>query len=272
MKIGYARATVFDLEPFGPERLKYINWLIGQAVTAKVKVDALITTEAIALLSERLTTPLQFEQYLTRAFEEAYKIGRKPVGTDIVEGVLLPGCRCTVQKSSQKLERHANREQSLGDVGLLDSIACGKRDRCGFAAAAMVIAGLLRNGSEQPSFLRAARYTLFAAYRMHRHVQGRGKRRLDVDSCRLVALRLDLEVVDCRSVRVGLSIVFARDTLEFAAIGVGQRETPYSLRLDGSIVGILSYDAVVVFHYYFMHRIPDLVIRRMQGQMASRFR
>jgi type II secretory pathway predicted ATPase ExeA len=85
-----ARATVFDLEPFGPERLKYINWLIGQAVTAKVKVDALITTEALALLSERLTTPLQFEQYLTRAFEEASKIGQKPVGTDIVESVLAP--------------------------------------------------------------------------------------------------------------------------------------------------------------------------------------
>lgn len=85
-----ARATVFDLEPLGPERLKYINWLIGQAVTAKVKVDALITTEALALLSERLTTPLQFEQYLTRAFEEAYKIGQKPVGADIVESVLAP--------------------------------------------------------------------------------------------------------------------------------------------------------------------------------------
>jgi len=111
-----------------------------------------------------------------------------------------------VQKSSQKLERHAKQEQRLGAIGLLDSIACGKRDRCGFAAAAMVIARLLRNGSEQPSFLRAARYTLFAAYRMHRHVQGRGKRRLDVDGCRLVASRLDLEVVDCRSVRVQLGI------------------------------------------------------------------
>ena len=55
-----------------------------------MKVDALITTEALALLSERLTTPLQFEQYLTRAFEEAYKIGQKPVGTDIVESVLAP--------------------------------------------------------------------------------------------------------------------------------------------------------------------------------------
>jgi len=85
-----ARSTVFALEPFGPDRLKYIHWLIAQAVTPKVKVDALITEEALVLLSERLTTPLQFEQYLTRAFEEAYKIGQKPVGTEIVEGVLVP--------------------------------------------------------------------------------------------------------------------------------------------------------------------------------------
>jgi type II secretory pathway predicted ATPase ExeA len=85
-----ARATMFNLEPFGPERLKYIHWLIGQAVTPKVKIDAIITAEALALLSERLTTPLQFEQYLTRAFEEAYKIAQKPVGADIVESVLAP--------------------------------------------------------------------------------------------------------------------------------------------------------------------------------------
>jgi type II secretory pathway predicted ATPase ExeA len=83
-----ARATVFELEPFGPDRLKYIHWLIAQATAPKVKVDALITEEALVLLSERLTTPLQFEQYLTRAFEEAYRIGQKPVGTEAVEGVL----------------------------------------------------------------------------------------------------------------------------------------------------------------------------------------
>lgn len=77
-----ACATVFELEPFGPDRLKYIHWLIAQAVAQKINVDTLITEEALTLLSERLTTPLQFEQYLTRAFEEAYKIGQKPVGTE----------------------------------------------------------------------------------------------------------------------------------------------------------------------------------------------
>ena len=32
---------------------------------------------------EKLTTPLQFEYYLTRALEEAYKVDQKPVGADI---------------------------------------------------------------------------------------------------------------------------------------------------------------------------------------------
>jgi hypothetical protein len=41
-------------------------------------------------LERTAETLLQFEQYLTRAFEEAYKIGQKPVGTDIVESVLAP--------------------------------------------------------------------------------------------------------------------------------------------------------------------------------------
>jgi hypothetical protein len=33
-------------------------------------------------------TPLQFEYYLTRALEEAYKVGQKPVGADMIENVL----------------------------------------------------------------------------------------------------------------------------------------------------------------------------------------
>ena len=35
------------------------------------------------------STPLQFEYYLTRALEEAYKVGQKPVGADMIENVLV---------------------------------------------------------------------------------------------------------------------------------------------------------------------------------------
>ncbi|MGF6633254.1 hypothetical protein [Paraburkholderia sp. MM6662-R1] len=39
---------------------------------------------------ERLTTPLQFELYLTRAFEEAFRVGQKPVDADTVGDILAP--------------------------------------------------------------------------------------------------------------------------------------------------------------------------------------
>ena len=38
--------------------------------------------------SEKLSAPLQFEYYLTRALEEAYKVGQIPAGTDMIENVL----------------------------------------------------------------------------------------------------------------------------------------------------------------------------------------
>ena len=44
----------------------------------------------IGLLCERLTTPLQFELYLTRAFEEAFRVGQKPVDADTVVSILAP--------------------------------------------------------------------------------------------------------------------------------------------------------------------------------------
>lgn len=39
-------------------------------------------------MSDRLTTPLQFEQYLTLALEEGYKVGQKPVGAEVIDTVL----------------------------------------------------------------------------------------------------------------------------------------------------------------------------------------
>ena len=36
------------------------------------------------MLSEKLSMPLQFEYYLTRALEEPNKVGQKPVGADMI--------------------------------------------------------------------------------------------------------------------------------------------------------------------------------------------
>ncbi len=83
-----SRATIFELEGLGSEKKKYAKWLLVQSVAPKTKIESVITDDAVAMLSEKLSTPLQFEYYLTRALEEAYKVGQKPVGADMIENVL----------------------------------------------------------------------------------------------------------------------------------------------------------------------------------------
>ena len=62
--------------------------LWAATLKGKTKPDTVITDEALALLAERLVTPLQINHYLTLALEEAYHIGQKPVSVDIVASVL----------------------------------------------------------------------------------------------------------------------------------------------------------------------------------------
>ena len=59
-----------------------------QSVAPKTKIEGIITEEALATLSKKLSKPLQFEFYLTRALEEAHKVGQKPVEADIIDNVL----------------------------------------------------------------------------------------------------------------------------------------------------------------------------------------
>jgi type II secretory pathway predicted ATPase ExeA len=83
-----ARTMLFELEGFGPDKRKYVLWLVAQALAPQARIEDVLTPEAITTLCDRLTTPLQFESYLTRAFDEGFKVGQKPVGADTVEGVL----------------------------------------------------------------------------------------------------------------------------------------------------------------------------------------
>jgi hypothetical protein len=83
-----SRATIFELEGLGNEKRKYLKWLLARSVAQKIQIENVITDDAVAMLSEKLFTPLQFEYYLTRALEEAYKVGQKPVGEDMTENVL----------------------------------------------------------------------------------------------------------------------------------------------------------------------------------------
>jgi type II secretory pathway predicted ATPase ExeA len=83
-----ARTTVFSFEGIKGREKQYIEWLLGKCLPSKIGVDTIIEDDAVDLMAEKLTTPLQIEHYLSLAFEEAYQLGQKPVTPEIIENVL----------------------------------------------------------------------------------------------------------------------------------------------------------------------------------------
>lgn len=79
---------MFTLDGITSSKREYIEWLIESCSRKDTGIDSVITAEAIDLLAERLLTPLQFEYHLTIAFEEAFKVGVKPVTVDIIESII----------------------------------------------------------------------------------------------------------------------------------------------------------------------------------------
>lgn len=82
------RAIIFELDGIRSQRRDYIDWLLKQCLIPKTDPAAVFTGEALDMLAARLSTALQIEDHLTRALEEAYKVGQKPVKSEIVEAVL----------------------------------------------------------------------------------------------------------------------------------------------------------------------------------------
>ncbi len=89
-EIGH-RTTKFTFEGLGEEGRPYLNWLITAALAKGAKATDIIAPEALDLMAERLSTPLQFAEHLTRAFTEAFHLGTKPVTREIVEETLSLG-------------------------------------------------------------------------------------------------------------------------------------------------------------------------------------
>jgi type II secretory pathway predicted ATPase ExeA len=83
------RATVFMLDGVKGEQEAYITWLLEQCTQEDQALDELITDEALMLLVERLATPLQIEYYLSRAFEEGYRAGQKPITPEVINMALV---------------------------------------------------------------------------------------------------------------------------------------------------------------------------------------
>lgn len=106
------RANVFALEGIRGHQSEYINWVLSKATKNKLQPTDLLTEDAISFLGNRLSTPLQIEQYLTLAFEQAYRLGVKPVTTEIIESVLAIG----LDDLEPSLIRHGYNAKSLAEL------------------------------------------------------------------------------------------------------------------------------------------------------------
>ena len=86
-EVGY-RTTVFGYEGVAGHQREYIAWLLQACVAADTGVSEMIDDAAVGLLATRLRTPLQIEQHLVLAFEEAFRVDVKLVTVEVVESVL----------------------------------------------------------------------------------------------------------------------------------------------------------------------------------------
>ncbi len=108
------RANVFALEGIRGHQEEYIHWVLSKATKNKLQSTDLLTEDAISFLGERLSTPLQIEHYLTLTFEQAYRLGQKPITTEIIETVLAVG----LDDLEPSLIRHGYNAKTL--AGLLN--------------------------------------------------------------------------------------------------------------------------------------------------------
>ena len=103
------RTQTFSVESIRGHEAEYIEWLLTQAAIEKVKPTDILEAETISYLAERLSTPLQIEQYLTLTLNEAYEVGEKPITADFMETILAIG----LDEIEPNLIRHGYNVKSI---------------------------------------------------------------------------------------------------------------------------------------------------------------
>jgi type II secretory pathway predicted ATPase ExeA len=84
-----SRFAVFPFDGMAGHQADYIAWLLERCRAEDAEPETIIEPAAVDLLATRLRTPLQIEQYLTRAFEKTFEVGEKVVTATLTETVLL---------------------------------------------------------------------------------------------------------------------------------------------------------------------------------------
>ena len=82
-----SRSLILELEGIRGSEKEFLVKMIEQCLKPKVKLKDVITDEALNLLSERLTTPLQLADYTWRAFDRGFETGEKTIDMDTILGL-----------------------------------------------------------------------------------------------------------------------------------------------------------------------------------------
>nr|WP_236025276.1 hypothetical protein [Arenibaculum pallidiluteum] len=82
------QTAIFESEGMIGAQLPYIRWLLQTCASEGVAVSDIIDDAAVEMLADRMKIPLQIEQHLTTAFEEAFRVDVRPVTSDVVESIL----------------------------------------------------------------------------------------------------------------------------------------------------------------------------------------
>ena len=83
-----SRSIPLVLDGIAGKQREFLDWLLPQCLEKGTSVAEVITDEALDFLASRLRTPLQIEEYLTRAFEQGYELDVRPITQEVVEAVL----------------------------------------------------------------------------------------------------------------------------------------------------------------------------------------
>ena len=81
---------LFHIAPKYEDARAYLEWLLDQFTADDTPLDEIIEPAALDLLAERLSTPLQFTEYLSRAMDVGFRTGQKPITPELVSATLAP--------------------------------------------------------------------------------------------------------------------------------------------------------------------------------------
>lgn len=109
-EVGF-RTITMSLEASQGILRDYVKWLLNNCTIDKVKTSDIIDEQALDYLTEHLTTPLQVEQHLTVAMEEAFVAGIKPINVELLTETMSK----RIDDMEPRLIRHGYNEKVIAE-------------------------------------------------------------------------------------------------------------------------------------------------------------